>query len=157
MKTEIKKKSFTVDEVAKMTTLSKPYLRNKIRDGSLLVKRFGRRVVILSDDLDKFLERGVENAKENATAPLPRKKLLTARELAEVLDLPVDAIWRNAREGRYPFTVRPSPSVYRFDPDGLEVFIKQGGVVADSPEVIPRNSTEEAYCTDIPEYPRSRP
>ncbi len=52
------KKGFSVEEASKETTLSKAYLRIKIRDGELVATRFGRRLIILSDDLDSFLRRG---------------------------------------------------------------------------------------------------
>ncbi|MEO6589345.1 MAG: helix-turn-helix domain-containing protein [Pyrinomonadaceae bacterium] len=53
------KLAFSVAEVAEQTTLSKAYLRNEIRDGNLKVKRFGRRVLVLRDDLENYLRRQV--------------------------------------------------------------------------------------------------
>ncbi len=55
------------------------------------------------------------------------RKLLTAQEVAEIMGKPVHAIWRGAREGAFPFTVKISTSSYRFDPDALEDFIRTGG------------------------------
>lgn len=54
------KAAFSVDEISQMTTLSKPYLRLRIKDGTLKATRFGRRVLVLKDDLDAFLKKGVE-------------------------------------------------------------------------------------------------
>lgn len=55
------KKAYSVQEVADLTSLSKPYLRNMIRSGDLKVKRFGRRVVILAEALDEFLQNDEQN------------------------------------------------------------------------------------------------
>ncbi len=49
------KKAFSVKELAAETTLSRAFLRNEIRAGKLKVKRCGRRVLILRDDLMKYL------------------------------------------------------------------------------------------------------
>lgn len=54
------KRAYSVEELSEQTTLSKPYLRNKIRDGSLKATRFGRRVVILAEDAEKFLKNGTK-------------------------------------------------------------------------------------------------
>ncbi len=54
--TEIKEKlAYSVEEISKQTTLSKPFLRNEIRAGKLKVKRCGRRVLILKDDFMDYL------------------------------------------------------------------------------------------------------
>lgn len=51
------KKAFSVKEAAQETTLSVPYIRNEIRDGNLKAKRAGRRVLILSGDLQDYLNK----------------------------------------------------------------------------------------------------
>lgn len=51
------KRCYTVDEVSEETTLSKATIRNMIKDGRLEVKRLGRRVVVLSEELDRFLSK----------------------------------------------------------------------------------------------------
>lgn len=52
------KRGFSVEEISDQTTLSKAYLRNKIRDGELVATRFGRRIVVLAENLEKFLKNG---------------------------------------------------------------------------------------------------
>lgn len=54
------KMAYSVDEISDQTTLSKAFLRNEIRAGNLKVNRFGRRVLILNDDLQAYLKREVE-------------------------------------------------------------------------------------------------
>ena len=54
------KMAYSVDEISEQTTLSKAFLRNEIRAGHLKVQRFGRRVLILNDDLQAYLKREVE-------------------------------------------------------------------------------------------------
>jgi excisionase family DNA binding protein len=55
-----KKLAYSVEEISKQTTLSKAYLRNEIRAGHLKVQRFGRRVLVLNDDLQNYLKREVK-------------------------------------------------------------------------------------------------
>ncbi len=52
--------AYSVDEISEMTSLSKAFLRNKIRDGSLKATRFGRRVCVLAGDLTEFLTKGTQ-------------------------------------------------------------------------------------------------
>lgn len=47
--------AYSVDELSRLSSLSKPFLRNEIRAGSLKVKRCGRRVLILKDDFMDYL------------------------------------------------------------------------------------------------------
>jgi len=55
-------------------------------------------------------------------------RLKPAQYVADCLDIPVHAVWRGAREGLWSFTVRVSPGRYKFDPVGLEEFIRNGGI-----------------------------
>jgi excisionase family DNA binding protein len=59
-----KKIAYSVEEISEQTTLSKAFLRNEIRAGNLKANRFGRRVLVLSENLQNYLNKG-EN--ENAT------------------------------------------------------------------------------------------
>lgn len=54
--TEQTKIAFSIEEIAEQTTLSKAFLRLEIKRGKLKVKRFGRRVLVLKDDLQKYLQ-----------------------------------------------------------------------------------------------------
>lgn len=45
-------------EIAKSTGLSLGFLRNEVRRNALPVKRFGRRVLVLEEDLRRYLENG---------------------------------------------------------------------------------------------------
>jgi len=45
----------SVAQVSQITTLSIPYLRQKIRSGELKAKKIGRRVLILNSALSEFL------------------------------------------------------------------------------------------------------
>ena len=51
------KLAYSVEEISEQTSLSKAYLRNEIRDGKLKIKRFGRRVLVLNEDLQAYLKR----------------------------------------------------------------------------------------------------
>lgn len=49
-------------EIAQSTGLSLAFLRNEVRRNALPVKRFGRRVLVLDDDLKRYLSKGRPNA-----------------------------------------------------------------------------------------------
>jgi excisionase family DNA binding protein len=55
---EKNKLAYSVDEIAKLTSLSKPFLRNEIRAGRLKVNRFGSRVLVLAETLHEYLAKG---------------------------------------------------------------------------------------------------
>ena len=60
---KLKKIAYSVEETSAQTTLSKAFLRNEIRAGNLKVKRCGRRVLILKDDLMDYLNGEKEDEK----------------------------------------------------------------------------------------------
>ena len=69
--TETKDKvALSVDEASKVSSLSKPFLRNEIRNGNLPVKRPGnsRRVVIMMSDFLNYLSRLVYIFRHNHDA-----------------------------------------------------------------------------------------
>lgn len=49
------KMAFSIEEVAELTSLSKPFLRLEVKRGKLQIKRFGRRVLVLYSDLQNYL------------------------------------------------------------------------------------------------------
>ncbi len=51
------KQAYSVEEIAEMTTLSKSFLRNEIREKKLVAKKFGRRVLVLERDLKHYLNK----------------------------------------------------------------------------------------------------
>lgn len=57
----------SIPEIAEATGLSIPFLRRKASEGDLRVRRIGRRVLVLEEDLRKFLE-GNENKESGQTA-----------------------------------------------------------------------------------------
>jgi excisionase family DNA binding protein len=52
---QAEKLAYSIEEIADQTSLSKAYLRGDIRAGRLRVRRFGRRIVILAEDLRAYL------------------------------------------------------------------------------------------------------
>lgn len=61
----IQRTAWSLAEIAQKTGLSLGYLRNGQRAGRLPIRRFGRRVLVLDDDLKNYLSRG-----SSETAPL---------------------------------------------------------------------------------------
>lgn len=52
------RKAYSVNEISEQTTLSKAFLRNEIRAGNLKANRFGRRVLVLAENLQNYLNKG---------------------------------------------------------------------------------------------------
>jgi excisionase family DNA binding protein len=57
------KMAYSVEEISEQTTLSKAFLRAEIRIGRLKIQRFGRRVLILNEDLQTYLKGENKNEK----------------------------------------------------------------------------------------------
>lgn len=51
-----------IADIAKSTGLSVAFLRNEVRRKALPIKRFGRRVLVLDDDLKRYLSEGQPKA-----------------------------------------------------------------------------------------------
>lgn len=54
---DLQKMAYSIDEVAQQTSLSKPFLRLEIKRGRLNAKHFGRRVLVLNQDLINYLNK----------------------------------------------------------------------------------------------------
>jgi excisionase family DNA binding protein len=52
------KLAYSVEEISGFTSLSKAFLRNEIRAGNLKANRFGRRVLVLTENLRDYLNKG---------------------------------------------------------------------------------------------------
>jgi len=60
------KLAYSVEEISAQTTLSKAFVRNEITAGHLKAQRFGRRVLVLNEDLQNYL-RKVTNQNNEVT------------------------------------------------------------------------------------------
>lgn len=56
------KMAHSIKDISKQTTLSQAFLRNEIRAGRLKVKKFGRRVLVLTEDLQQYLGKETRTA-----------------------------------------------------------------------------------------------
>ena len=56
-KTVTDKRAYSVPELSRLYPVSVGFLRGEIRSGSLRVKRFGRRVLVLKEDWDAYIRR----------------------------------------------------------------------------------------------------
>jgi excisionase family DNA binding protein len=52
------KLTWSLAEISKATGLSLGFLRNDVRNGRLSVRKFGRRVLVLSSELERYLAHG---------------------------------------------------------------------------------------------------
>ena len=58
------KLAWSLGEISKQTGLSLGYLRNEVRAARLPVRKFGRRVLVLDNDLRVYLARGSERERQ---------------------------------------------------------------------------------------------
>lgn len=63
--TQHDKRAFSVQELTRLYPLSMGFLWSEIRRGSLRVRRFGRRVLVLKEDWDSYLEKAGRNKPRN--------------------------------------------------------------------------------------------
>jgi hypothetical protein len=57
----IQRIAWSLAEISEATGLSLGFLRNDVRRGALPVRKFGRRVLVLDQDLRAYLDKGSEN------------------------------------------------------------------------------------------------
>lgn len=62
---DIGKLAYTIPEIAKLTGLSVSYLYRLSSEGELPVSKIGSRVLILHDELERWLKSQVRSAKTN--------------------------------------------------------------------------------------------
>ena len=53
--------AWSLKDISKNTGLSMGFLRNEVRAKRLLIKKFGRRVLVLDSDLKSYLENGSQD------------------------------------------------------------------------------------------------
>jgi hypothetical protein len=58
--------AWSLSDISDSTGLSLGFLRNEVRRGTLPIKKFGRRVLVLEKDLRNYLEGGSQS-KESTT------------------------------------------------------------------------------------------
>lgn len=59
--------AWSLAEISESTGLSQGYLRNEVRAKRLPIRKFGRRVVVLASDLQRFLDEGSPRDEREAT------------------------------------------------------------------------------------------
>lgn len=60
--------AWSLAEISNSTGLSLGFLRNEVRRGTLPIKKFGRRVLVLEEDLRKYLAQGSPNQESTRDA-----------------------------------------------------------------------------------------
>ncbi len=58
--------AWSLADISEATGLSMGFLRNEVRRGALPIRKFGRRVLVLDEDLKIYLENGSERGKNEA-------------------------------------------------------------------------------------------
>ena len=59
--------AWSLADISEMTGLSTGFLRNEVRAARLQVKRFGRRVLVLDEELRRYLNHSGEEADSHAS------------------------------------------------------------------------------------------
>ena len=57
------KVSWTLLEIAEATGLSLSFIRYEVKRGNLPIKKFGRRILVLNQDFNNYMENGSEGGK----------------------------------------------------------------------------------------------
>jgi hypothetical protein len=60
--------AWSLSDISASTGLSLGFLRNEVRRGTLPVKKFGRRVLVLEEDLKHYLTEGSPNKEDQRDA-----------------------------------------------------------------------------------------
>lgn len=55
--------AWSLAEISSATGLSRGFLRKEARRGTLTTRKFGRRVLVLNEDLKKYLNKDIETEK----------------------------------------------------------------------------------------------
>lgn len=64
----IQRAAWSLSEISASTGLSIGFLRNEVRRGTLPIKKFGRRVLVLEEDLRSYLTEGRPNTEDDREA-----------------------------------------------------------------------------------------
>lgn len=85
------------------------------------------------------------------------KKLLTAHELAEILSLSVDTVWRYTRQKKIP-VVELGKKQYRYEKDAVQAALAAGGLPVKEEETVYAKQGEYTYedYFNLPEEPGYR-
>jgi len=59
--------AWSLADISESTGLSIGFLRNDVRRGTLVVRRFGRRILVLEEDLRDYLVKGSQREKGGET------------------------------------------------------------------------------------------
>ncbi|MDQ3259074.1 MAG: helix-turn-helix domain-containing protein [Acidobacteriota bacterium] len=62
------RKAWSLADIAEQTGLSVGFLRNEVRATRLPVRKFGRRVLVLDSDLQRYLDEGSASGKDQKDA-----------------------------------------------------------------------------------------
>ncbi len=62
--TQTERAAWSLAEIAEQTGLSLGYLRNEVRAMRLPIRKFGRRVLVLDEDLRQYLNEGSASGKD---------------------------------------------------------------------------------------------
>jgi hypothetical protein len=52
-----RRRAHSLGQISVETSLSQPFLRKEIKHGNLVARKFGRRIVVLDEDLRRYLNR----------------------------------------------------------------------------------------------------
>ena len=116
------KKIYTIKEVSELVGISESEIIRMVMIRKLPAIRVGKAIRIKEDDLDIFLNRFL--SKEGMKIGYREPVLYTAEQIAKILKLSVDNIWKLLKTGRLKgFKIREGRSSWRISANSLEEFI----------------------------------
>jgi len=112
---------YTIEQTADILGLSEKETTRLISLGEIQAVLVGGRIRITQESLDKF-ESALISSKPSAERPI----LYSAEQVAEILQLSLDNIWKLLKEKRIKgFKIREGRSSWRIPKDALDEFVRE--------------------------------
>jgi len=116
------KKIYTIKEVSELVGINESEIIRMVMIRELPAIRVGKAIRIKEDDLGIFLNRFL--SKEEIKIGYREPVLYTAEQIAKILKLSVDNIWKLLKTGKLKgFKIREGRSSWRISAHSLEEFI----------------------------------
>jgi excisionase family DNA binding protein len=112
---------YTIEQAADILGLSEKETTRLISLGEIQAVLVGKKIRVTQKSLDSF-ESALISAKPSAEGPI----LYSAEQVAEILQLSLDNVWKLLKEKRIKgFKIREGRSSWRIPKDALDEFIRE--------------------------------
>jgi excisionase family DNA binding protein len=112
---------YTIEQAADILGLSEKETTRLISLGEIQAVLVGKKIRVTQESLDNF-ESALISARPSAEGPI----LYSAEQVAEILQLSLDNVWKLLKEKRIKgFKIREGRSSWRIPKDALDEFIRE--------------------------------